>query len=206
MSLGTTLLMAVVLIGQPAATVDESTLQSWFEAGEYEQVVREVEGRSEPAAEYLAALAYERLERPAEARAMLTRLTIRSEPDAWRALATAAVLLDTPPSADVPTPVDDALAAARRATASSPGLAEAHYQLGLVQARRRDYEAAAAAFEAAIVADPRFAYAHSAGLAYNQLKRTDKMAIAFEFFLKVAPNAPERERVQSIMRTLRGRR
>ena len=32
------------------------------------------------------------------------------------------------------------------------------------------------------------------------------MAIAFEFFLKVAPNAPERERVQSIMRTLRGRR
>ena len=72
MSLGTTLLMAVVLIGQPAATVDESTLQSWFEAGEYEQVVREVEGRSEPAAEYLAALAYERLERPAEARAMLT--------------------------------------------------------------------------------------------------------------------------------------
>ena len=32
------------------------------------------------------------------------------------------------------------------------------------------------------------------------------MAVAFEMFLELAPEAPERDRVESVLRTLRGRR
>ena len=55
-------------------------------------------------------------------------------------------------------------------------------------------------------AAPRFAYAHYyAGLSHYRVGRTDKMAAAFEHFLTLAPKAPERPQVESIMRTLRGR-
>jgi hypothetical protein len=50
------------------------------------------------------------------------------------------------------------------------------------------------------------AYAHyEAGMAYYKAKRVDRMAVYFENFLRLAPNAPERSAVQSIMRTVRGR-
>jgi len=50
------------------------------------------------------------------------------------------------------------------------------------------------------------AYAHyEAGMAYYKAKRVDRMAVYFENFLKLAPNAPEKPAVQSIMRTVRGR-
>jgi hypothetical protein len=51
------------------------------------------------------------------------------------------------------------------------------------------------------------AYAHYyAGMAYNKAKRVDLMATHFERFLKLAPAAPERPVVESVMRTVRGRR
>ena len=51
------------------------------------------------------------------------------------------------------------------------------------------------------------AYAHYyAGLSYYQAERIDLMAAFFESFLKLAPDAPERAQVESIMRTIRGRR
>jgi hypothetical protein len=40
---------------------------------------------------------------------------------------------------------------------------------------------------------------------HYRANRHDLMAIRFEQFLKLAPEAPERPEVQSIMRTLRGR-
>jgi hypothetical protein len=40
---------------------------------------------------------------------------------------------------------------------------------------------------------------------YYEAKRVDRMATYFENFLKLAPNAPERPAVESIMRTVRGR-
>jgi hypothetical protein len=40
---------------------------------------------------------------------------------------------------------------------------------------------------------------------YYKAKRIDRMAVYFENFLKLAPNAPEKPAVESIMRTVRGR-
>jgi hypothetical protein len=50
------------------------------------------------------------------------------------------------------------------------------------------------------------AYAHyNAGMNFYKASRVDRMAVYFENFLKLAPNAPERPAVESIMRTVRGR-
>ena len=85
-------------------------------------------------------------------------------------------------------------------------LAQARYQLGLVESARNKQADAAEAFAKAAELDPQMAYAHyEAGMAYYKAKRVDRMAVYFENFLKLAPNAPEKPAVQSIMRTVRGR-
>jgi len=49
---------------------------------------------------------------------------------------------------------------------------------------------------------PDFAYAHYyAGLAYNGMKRPDKMLTHFEMFVKMKPDAPEARKVRSVLRT-----
>jgi regulator of sirC expression with transglutaminase-like and TPR domain len=51
---------------------------------------------------------------------------------------------------------------------------------------------------------PEQAYAHYyAGLAYNGVRRPDKMLTHFELFLKLKPDAPEARKVRSVMRTVR---
>ena len=80
------------------------------------------------------------------------------------------------------------------------------YQLGLVHSQRQDMAAAADAFEKAAALDPAFAYAHFyAGMAYSAVKRLDRVAVHFEAFLRLAPAAPERGAVESVMRTIRGK-
>ena len=61
--------------------------------------------------------------------------------------------------------------------------------------KRGDSAGAAEAFAKAAEADPRMAYAHyHAGMNYYKAKRIDQMAVYFENFLKLAPNAPEKRR------------
>lgn len=89
---------------------------------------------------------------------------------------------------------------------TGPAAMAAFYQLGLLQGRRGENEAAAASFAKAAAADPTFAYAHYyAGLFYSRINRVDQTAIQWETFLKLAPKAPEAPQVMSILRTLRGR-
>lgn len=99
-----------------------------------------------------------------------------------------------------------ALKLAQDSTLQYPDQFFAFYQLGLVAADRQDWNGAAAAFERATAIDPSFAYGHYyAGLSYSRIKRVDLTAAHFETFLKLAPQAPERAAVESIMRSLRGR-
>jgi len=92
-----------------------------------------------------------------------------------------------------------------QAVAANPELFAAHYQLGLAQARAEDWAGAATAFERAAALNPSFAYSYYyAGLSYSRIRRADKTAEYFERFLQLAPEAPERAGVLSIMRTLRG--
>jgi tetratricopeptide (TPR) repeat protein len=102
--------------------------------------------------------------------------------------------------------MDEAFAAANKAVELDGGSAQARYQLGLVESARNNQAQAATAFAKAAELDPQTAYAHyEAGMAFYKSKRVDRMAVYFENFLKLAPNAPERPAVQSIMRTVRGK-
>ena len=95
---------------------------------------------------------------------------------------------------------------ARTAAEAFPGDPFVQYELGLAHVRRNDISAAAQAFDRATQADPRFAYAYySSGLAYDRLNRTDLAIARLEIFERLAPDAPERPEVSSILRTVRGR-
>ena len=81
----------------------------------------------------------------------------------------------------------------------------AFYQLALAQARKEDWTAAAESFTRATELNPGFAYAHYyAGLSYSRIKRPDQVAKYFEAFLKLAPKAPERSAVLSLLKAIRG--
>ena len=82
----------------------------------------------------------------------------------------------------------------------------AQYELGLSYAAGSDFAAAAQAFDRCIDIAPTFAYAYyQAALAYEKVGRPDLMANRFDRFVRLAPNAPERPQVDSVLRTVGGR-
>ena len=191
-----------MLLGQAASSPPAlETVRAWFEAGQHQDVIAiPLASDSAPALIYQIAQSHDRLEQAPAARAAYGRLAARPAIDAWHFIGRAATLLADGQTAE-------AVTAAQQAVTASPDVAAAHYQLGLAQAARLDYEKAAPAFEAAISVIPTLAYAHYyAGLSYYQAERVDLMARYFESFLRLAPNAPERPQVESVMRTIRGRR
>ena len=151
---------------------------------------------------------------------MYQRLIAREETDPWAPIGRAASALV---ASGAPTPeavetahlaaeqaiaalTPDAALATEAAPVTGPPAAFAHYQLGIAKVRLEDYAGAAEAFELATTYDPAFAYAYYyGGMAYSRVDRSDQMAINFERFLTLAPEAPEAARVQSLMRSVRGR-
>ena len=210
-----TIALLLVWTQVAGATPDLATARQWFEAGQHQQVVAiPLTEQSAPSLIYVVAQSQNRLDQRAAARATYEQLAARPTIDPWHFIGRSAVLLaDTQPAQAVAAveqtvaTAEQAVAAAQQAVTLGPRVAETHFQLGLAQAERRDYAQAALAFEAAIAVDPMPAYAHYyAGLSYYQAQRVDLMAKFFEGFLKLAPEAPERPQVESIMRTVRGRR
>ena len=210
----TAAILVLALAVQQDAPPSAEQVQGWFQAGQDEMVVQAAQEHPDPRVVYLAGLAYARLEQQDSARQRFESLSVRDDTDPWAHIGRSAVRLNTPATNEegVVTPEAEMAAwgeaeqAARQAIELNPMLGVAHYQLGLVHGRQNNYAAAAAAFDAAVAADPGFAYAHYyGGLSHYQNQQTVQMAIAFENFLKVAPEAPERGQVESIMRTLRGR-
>ncbi len=192
----------VVTTWVASAQVSEQVRQR-YEAGLYDEALQSVaaqrdQGTTNPADDYLAAQILVKLDRDGEAKADLVRL-IDGQDGIWR-------LVGQSSQALIEKDMDRALAIGARAVAEEPKHFFAQYQLGLVQAGREDWAAAALSFDQAAQIDPSFAYAHYyAGLSYSRIKRVDRTAAHFEAFLKLAPKAPERIAVESILRTLRGR-
>jgi tetratricopeptide (TPR) repeat protein len=185
--------------------------QQHFEAGHYDEAVAALESEDEQASisaedRYLASLALVRKSPPEldRARAELDAISRderdkQGESEAWQAIATSARAL-------LNGNTREAIEAGTTATMAAPDLFAAHYQLGLARAQAPDWAATAQSFERATQLDPTFAYAHYyAGLAYSRLRRSDLEAQHFQTFVKLAPDAPERLAVESILRTLRGR-
>jgi len=205
-------------VQQPTPPTTYPEIRKLYEAGKYQQVVDAVAAVQPPTPplHYLAGLAHEKLQQPARANDRYGRLakagTTTATPegaapesgttptDPWHFIGQSATSLN-----QAPKKIDEAVAAARKAVELAPQNVHAQYQLGLALGNQRDYAGAAQAFEKATEIDPAHAYAHyHAGLSYYQVKRIDQVARHFEAFLQLAPEAPERGQVMSIMRTIRG--
>lgn len=90
---------------------------------------------------------------------------------------------------------------AREANGDNP---EVPLYMGALRVAQRNYQAGLDELNVAIDRKPDLAYAHYySGLAHNALKRPDKMVESFQKFLKLAPNAPEADRVRSLLRNVR---
>ena len=182
-----------------ALAQDATQVRKMFEAGRYRQVVDSASAAADPAVVYTAAQSHQKLGAVDQAREAYGQLVALGEGDPWHFIGMSGQqLLDEN--------ADGALASANQAVAMAGSLPEAHYQLGLVLAKREDWRGAAEAFDRAASLNSGLAYAHYyGGLMHYRSGRPDRMAIEFETFLKLAPEAPERPEVMQIMKTVRGR-
>jgi len=192
---------ALVLTAAVAGAAQGPMPKQLFESGKYQAVIDTVKSRADAPQDqiYLRALAHRKLNQNDGAREAFGALAAGAEGSAWREIGNSGTAL-----ADGN--LDGAEAAANKAVEIDANLAAARYQLGLVASARNNQPQAAEAFAKAAELDPQMAYAHyEAGMAFYKAKRVDRMAVYFENFLKLAPNAPERPAVLSIMKTVRGR-
>lgn len=187
------------LVSASAAEVEQSP-RALFEAGKYQQVVDVVMAKgdeAQPAELYLAGHSLSRLDRPDEARDAFRRLDRGDEADPLTFVSRSAIAVLDGNS-------DAALEHARKAGELGPEHFHAQYQLGLVLSLKDQFAEAAATLEKATQIDGNDAYAHYyAGLAYNKVRRTDKMVVHLRAFATLAPHAPERPQVQTILKTIR---
>ena len=193
--------LALFLTITVAAGMQEASPQKLFESGKYQEVTDKIKTRSDAPRDqvYLRALAHRKLNQADEAKEVFGTLAGADEGSHWRQIGESGRAL-------IEGNLDAAATAANKAVEMDGGSAQARYQLGLVEAARNNHAQAAEAFAKAAELDPQMAYAHyEAGMAYYKAKRVDRMAVYFENFLRLAPEAPERSAVQSIMRTVRGR-
>lgn len=194
-------LASIIVLAATAHLVAQTVgdVRRLFDAGKYREAIDAIAAGKAAGARlvYLEGQSHERLGESDEAARVYARLP--AEGPVWRSIgesATARTRKQTP----------EAIAAATRAVSQDAGVAEAHYQLGLALSDNQDVAKAASAFDKAAELDPQWSYArYYAGLSYYKAKRIDLLAERFEAFLKLAPNAPERPEVESIMRTIRGR-
>ncbi len=194
-----TFLIAMLLAPSLASAQDAAQVRRLYEAGQYQQVVETAGDAQAPDVIYTAAQSHQKLGAVEQARADYGELVVLPEDDPWHFIGLSAQLL-------LDDNTDAALDAAREAVSRAGRLPEAHYQLGLVLAKREDWRGAADAFDRASDLNPALAYAHYyGGLMHYRAGRPDRMANHFEQFLKLAPEAPERPEVLQIMKTVRGR-
>lgn len=193
------IVFAVFFVPSLAFAQDAAEVRKMFEAGQYQLVIESAGSAGSPEALYTAAQSHQKLGASDEARETYGQLAARPDGDVWHFIGLSGQqLLDDQ--------TDAALQSARQAAGVADHLPEVHYQLGLVLAKRQDWRGAAEAFDRAAALSPGHAYAHYyGGLMHYRANRPDRMAIHFEQFLKLAPDAPERPEVLQIMRTVRGR-
>jgi tetratricopeptide (TPR) repeat protein len=169
-------------------------VQRLFQSGSYEQAVESAQN-ADPASTFLAAQALLKLNRMDGVAAEFGRL--KGAGPAWSLIAESGEAMaanDTGRAVDL----------ARRATEADGNNPFASYQLGLAASKGTDWSTATAAFNRTLELKPDFAYAHYYGaLAAQKQRQLPKAAEHFEAFLRLAPEAPERQAVQAIMRSLK---
>jgi tetratricopeptide (TPR) repeat protein len=183
---------SVVVVGE-----QEQSVQKLLERGALEEAVERAgaEGGN-PESTYLAAFALLKMNNDGAADERYGQLREQGD-DSWKAIGESGAKL-------LARDVDGAMEAATRAVSANEGNPYAHHQLGIAATRQNNWERALEAFTRTIELKQDFAYAHYyAGQAAQRLRQTPKAAHHFTAFLKLAPDAPERQAVQSILRSLR---
>ena len=194
-----TVAVAGLLTSTLASAQDTAQLQKMFEAGRHQQVVEATGSDAPPPALFTAAQSHQKLGADDQALDLYRKLADLPDGDVWHFIGLSGQQLLEGQN-------DGALESAERAVQMNGDMAESQYQLGLVRARRQDWREAAEAFQRASELNPANAYAHYyGGLMHYRAGRPDRMAIHFEQFLRLAPDAPERPEVLQIMKTVRGR-
>ena len=179
------------------ARAGQATVQSLLERGALNEAVQRAEAdRGNPESTYLAAQALVKMDNTDRARGEFAQLR-EGGADDWKAIGESGEAMT---AGDL----DAARAAADRAVAANGDNPYAHYQKGIVATRQSRFQDAANAFGRSTEIKPDLAYAHYyAGIAHQRLKEIPKMAEHLEYFIKLAPEAPERATVTSILRTVR---
>jgi tetratricopeptide (TPR) repeat protein len=178
-----------------AAAEQKPEVLRLFQSGDYEQVVEASRG-ADPASTYLAAQALLKMNRMTEVAAEFAHLR-QSGQRGWQ-------LIGESGEALAANAAGRAADLARQATEADDDNPYAFYQLGLAASKGSDWGGAAAAFARTIALKPDFAYAHYyAALAAQRQRQLPRAAEHFEAFLRLAPEAPERQAVQAIMRSLK---
>jgi tetratricopeptide (TPR) repeat protein len=172
----------------------QSKVQRLLQSGAYEEAVEAAQD-GDPASTYLAAQALMRMEQADRANAEFGKLA--GSGGAWKAIAESGQAL-------LGNDAGRAVEAARQAVAADGENPFAHYQLGLAASKAADYATGAAEMSRAAQLKPDFAYAHYyAGLASQRRRQLQQAAQHFEAFVRLAPDAPERQAVSQILRTLK---
>lgn len=198
--------LTALVLGPTASALsgeEQSDPKKLFEAGQWDQAITAITAQGEqpsPESSYLAGQSYLRMDQADGARAQFAKLTAGvpdDSPTAWSLVGqSAAALLDGNTQLGIEH--------AQRAADMASDQFHPHYQLGLALSAAEQWERAAEAFERATTIDPTFAYGHYyAGLSYSNIKQISKMSTHFEYFLKLAPDAPERTAVATLMRRVR---
>jgi tetratricopeptide (TPR) repeat protein len=144
-------------------------------------------------AKYFLILALTERQKTGDAQSVLDSLQKGSPDSEWAKLGAARVAIQSKDFGRAEAALNDA-----------PDSGDKLFLRGMLQLVRKDFKAAAESLEAAIEKQPDNAYAHYyAGLAYNGMKRQDKMVEHFEHFSRRAPDAPENAKVQSVLRAVR---
>ena len=100
--------------------------------------------------------------------------------------------------------VGKAMEQLNKALEINPESADALHYRGMVKAQQKDFQGAIADLEKAAELDPERGYTHYyLGVAYNGIKRPDKMAEQFEMFLKLSPDSPDSDKIRSVMKAFR---
>jgi tetratricopeptide (TPR) repeat protein len=194
-----TLAFVFTFTAASAFAQDAAQVLKLFEAGQYQRVVEAAQPDADPAVLYTAAQSHQKLGENDQALQTYAALASRNEGDVWHFIGLSAQQL-------MQDDTEGAAGSARQAVEMNGEMTEAHYQLGLVLAKRQEWQAAAQEFDRVTEINPSNAYAHYyGGLMHYRANRPDRMANHFEQFLKLAPDAPERPEVTQIMRTVRGR-
>ncbi len=191
--------LAILLIPTAVLAQDPGQIQRLFESGKYQQVVDSTTPDSPPDVLYTTAQSQQKLGANDQAAQTFSRLAERPEADPWHFIGLSGrQLVEGNP--------DAAIASARQAVDDGTGTSLRALSARSCARPPAAWAEAAAEFDEVSARQPTNAYAYYyGGMMHYRASRVDQMAVHFEQFLKLAPEAPERPEVLSIMRTLQRR-